>query len=87
MLSKPFTQDGLSAPITGEHSPSPQTAIIETHFVFWGMTSFWSLPYIHVVKHFLHCSLLKCEVSPQFNLSPVMRCEEIWDASLTLEII
>lgn len=48
---------------------------------FWGVTSFWSLPYIHVVKHYLHCSLLKSKVSQEFvNLPPIMGCEEIWDA-------
>lgn len=53
---------------------------------FWGVTSFWSLPYIHEVKR--HCSLLKSKVSQEsINLPPIMRCEEIWDAPLTHEII
>lgn len=78
----------------GKHSPAPWTSIIKTHMAgehkaaFWGMASFWSLPYIHVVKHHLHYIFINSKISPQFaDLSPTMRCKEIWDAPLAVEII
>lgn len=41
------------------------TSITETHkaaehkAACWGVASFWSLPYIHVGNHYLHCILIK----------------------------